>query len=128
MGFDCIRALDGLPPEILLVPLPGHTHGHTGVALHCDGRWHLLAGDAYFFHQEMDFEHPRCTPGLRFYQWMMDKDRSARLHNQQRLRELRHERGSELELYCSHDVIEFERLSGRSARLPAEALVRQQRP
>jgi glyoxylase-like metal-dependent hydrolase (beta-lactamase superfamily II) len=30
-GFEAVRDLDGLPPEILLVPLPGHTWGHAGV-------------------------------------------------------------------------------------------------
>src|SRR4051812_2601303 len=47
-GFDCVRQLDGLPPEILLVPLIGHTHGHAGVAVHAANGWRLLAGDAYF--------------------------------------------------------------------------------
>jgi len=125
MGFDCVRELAGLPPDILLVPLPGHTHGHTGIALRSAGRWHLLAGDAYFHHQEMDPQHPHCTPGLRFYQWMMEKDRAMRLGNQNRLRALRHQHRDEVELFCSHDVIEFERLSGRSARLPAEAMTRE---
>ncbi|MBV8971146.1 MAG: MBL fold metallo-hydrolase, partial [Sphingomonadaceae bacterium] len=32
-GFDAVRDLAGLPPEILLVPLPGHTWGHAGVAI-----------------------------------------------------------------------------------------------
>ena len=32
-GFEAVRALDGLPPEILMVPLPGHTAGHAGVAV-----------------------------------------------------------------------------------------------
>src|SRR3546814_9590449 len=32
-GFEAVRDLDGLPPEILLVPLPGHTWGHSGVAV-----------------------------------------------------------------------------------------------
>src|SRR6185369_2243687 len=27
-GLDCVRQLQGLPPEILLVPLIGHTLGH----------------------------------------------------------------------------------------------------
>ena len=83
--------------------------------------WHLLAGDAYFHHREMDHADPWCTPGLRAYQWMMEKDRSARLHNQQRLRDLRASHGAGLELYCSHDPSEFERLSGRPAGLPADA-------
>lgn len=123
MGFECVRGLEGLPPELLMVPLPGHTHGHAGVAMQQPGGWRLLAGDAYFYHQEMDLDAPWCTPGLRFYQWMMEKDRGARLANQGRLRRLRRERGHEVELFCSHDVSEFERLSGRPARLPAEALV-----
>lgn len=125
-GFDRVQSLDGLPPEIVLVPLIGHTFGHAGVAVHRGDQWLLQAGDAYFFHAEMDVERPRCTPGLRFYQWMMQKDGRARLRNQQRLRELRRDRGSEVEIFCGHDVEEFERLSGRSARIPAEMLARPQ--
>jgi glyoxylase-like metal-dependent hydrolase (beta-lactamase superfamily II) len=121
-GFGCVRGLVGVPPEILFVPLVGHTFGHTGVAVRGPDGWLLLAGDAYFFHQEMDPVRPWCTPGLRFYQWMMEKDRTSRLANQARLRSLAREHGRELELFCSHDVHEYERLSGRSARIPAEAL------
>ena len=32
-GFTAVRDLEGLPPEILMVPLPGHTWGHAGVAV-----------------------------------------------------------------------------------------------
>lgn len=122
-GFDRVRALDGLPSEIVLVPLIGHTFGHAGVAVQRGDKWLLQAGDAYFFHAEMDPEHPRCTPGLRFYQWMMEKDRRARLWNQRRLRELRRTHAGEVELFCSHDLLELERLSGRSAEVPAQMIV-----
>ena len=122
LGFDRVQALDGLPPEIVLVPLIGHTFGHAGVAVQRDDRWLLQAGDAYFYYAEMDRERPRCTPGLRFYQWMMEKDRRARLWNQQRLRELRSEHASEVEVFCAHDLTEFERLSGRSVDVPVEPL------
>ena len=68
-------------------------------------------------------EHdPRCTPGLRFYQWMMEKDRDARLQNQQCLRELHARHGDAVTLFCSHDVWEFERLSGRAAGAAAGEL------
>jgi dihydrofolate reductase len=30
-GFERVRPLDGLPPEIALIPLIGHTFGHAGV-------------------------------------------------------------------------------------------------
>jgi glyoxylase-like metal-dependent hydrolase (beta-lactamase superfamily II) len=118
-GFDRVQALAGLPPELVLVPLIGHTFGHAGVAVQRDGKWLLQAGDAYFFHAEMDVR-PRCTPGLRFYQWMMEKDRRARLRNQQRLRELRNTHASEVEVFCAHDPTVFERLSGRSLDMPVE--------
>jgi len=105
-----------------MVPLTGHTHGHAGVAVERSGACLLNAADAYFYREEMDPDNPRCTPGLRFYQWMMEKNRSARLHNQQRLRELRLAHSAEVRIFCAHDVEEFERLSGRPARLPAEAI------
>jgi glyoxylase-like metal-dependent hydrolase (beta-lactamase superfamily II) len=123
-GFDRVRSLEGLPPDIALIPLIGHTLGHAGVAIQRGDKWLLQAGDAYFFHAEMDPERPWCTPGLRFYQWMMEKDRRARLANQQRLRELQRAHGKEVEVFCSHDLVELERLSGRSAEVPAEALAR----
>jgi glyoxylase-like metal-dependent hydrolase (beta-lactamase superfamily II) len=121
-GFDAVRQLAGLPPEILMVPLPGHTHGHAGVAIRRDGRWLLQTGDAYFWHEEMDPQHPRCTPGLRMYQTLMEKDRRQRLANQRRLRELRRQHGSEVEVFCSHDPIEYEHLSGHAMGVPEPAL------
>jgi glyoxylase-like metal-dependent hydrolase (beta-lactamase superfamily II) len=117
-GFRRVRALDGVPPDVVLVPLRGHTLGHAGVAVQCDGHWLFNAGDAYFFRAEMDPEHPRCTPGLRFYQWMLEKDRHARLANQRRLRELVATRSGDVTVFCGHDPVEFERLSGRSIRIP----------
>ena len=120
-GFSAVRALEGLGDEIALVPLLGHTLGHAGVAVHEDGRWLLLAGDAYFWHGEMDVEHPRCTPGLRFYQWLMQKDGAARRWNQRRLRALKSQHRSEVRLVCSHDPLEFEAIAGRKLGEPVPA-------
>ncbi len=117
-GFDCVRGLRGLPPDILMVPLLGHTLGHAGVAVHTSGGWMLLAGDAYFYHREMDVERPWCTPGLRMYQTLMEKDRKARLSNQHRLRALKNAWGQEIDIFSAHDPAEFERLAGRPAGDP----------
>lgn len=119
LGFECVRELAGLPPEILLVPLAGHTLGHAGVAIDTGGRWLLQAGDAYFWHEEMNAERPRCTPGLAMYQALMDKDRGQRLANQARLRRLAHERKGEVRLFCAHDPIEFEALAAPGAAAAA---------
>ncbi|MDF2445996.1 MAG: fold metallo-hydrolase [Moraxellaceae bacterium] len=122
-GFERVRELEGLPPEIALVPLPGHTHGHAGVAIDLGGHWLLQAGDAYFFHAEMDGAHPHCTPGLRLYQWLMEKDRDSRLHNQERLRELRRHHADEVEVFCSHDVAEFERMAGHALHMSEDMVM-----
>lgn len=106
-GFASVRDLDGLPPEILLVPLVGHTWGHCGVAVRTRTGWLLHAGDAYFHQAEMDPANPSCPPGLRAYQRMMEVDREARLSNQERLRELVRARGSELVVFSGHDAAEL---------------------
>ncbi|HEY2020213.1 MBL fold metallo-hydrolase [Paraburkholderia sp.] len=124
-GFTQVCPVAQLANEIALIPLAGHTYGHAGVAVRRDGGWLLLAGDAYFDKRELDPVNPRCAPGLRFYQWMLEKDRDARLQNQQRLRDLTQRAGAAVTVCCSHDVDEFERLAGRSAALPAERLVMQ---
>jgi glyoxylase-like metal-dependent hydrolase (beta-lactamase superfamily II) len=121
-GFECVRDLRGLPPEILMVPLPGHTLGHAGVAVREQDGWLLLAGDAYFHHREMDADAPWCTPGLRFYQRLMEKDRRARLSNQQRLRLLKQRFGASIQVLSAHDPTEFERVAGRPAGMPLSAL------
>lgn len=121
-GFRAVRELVGLPPEILLVPMPGHTVGHAAVAFRGADGWHLQAGDAYFWHAEMDPDHPYCTPGLRLYQWMMEQDRGARLANQDRLRTLRKAHGAEVQVMCSHDPLDFERLAGRPSGTPVGVL------
>lgn len=113
-GFDCVRDLDGLPPEILLVPLIGHSWGHSGVAVRLPDRWLLHAGDAYFHIAEMHIESPYCTPGLRAYQRMIEVDRRARLRNQDRLRALIRAQPEPVEVFCAHDPLEFIHLRNRA--------------
>jgi glyoxylase-like metal-dependent hydrolase (beta-lactamase superfamily II) len=114
-GFSKVHALEGISSDIALIPLIGHTLGHAGVAVRDEEKWLLNAGDAYFFHQEMNVENPHCTPGLNFYQLLMEKDHKARIFNQERLRDLRRDHAHEVEVFCAHDVVEFERLAGRPA-------------
>jgi glyoxylase-like metal-dependent hydrolase (beta-lactamase superfamily II) len=106
-GFDAVRELEGLPPEIVMVPLAGHTWGHAGVAVQQGERWVLNAGDAYFYRGEMDVAKPRCTPGLRAYQKLMEVDRERRLTNQDRLRDLKRNEGGKVTIFCSHDAVEL---------------------
>jgi glyoxylase-like metal-dependent hydrolase (beta-lactamase superfamily II) len=101
-GFESIRLLPDLDGEIALIPLPGHSTGHCGVAINTPDGWLLHCGDAFFFRGEIETP-PRCPPGLRFFQTVNQHDGKARSGNQARLRELRREHGDEVTLYCSHD-------------------------
>ena len=107
-GFDAVRQLEELPPEILLVPLPGHTWGHAGVAIQRPEGWLLHAGDAYFYRAEVRGSTRECTPGLRGYQTMMEVSRELRLANQERVRKLSVEHRSDVRVLCAHDPVEFE--------------------
>ena len=119
-GFDSVRDLAGLPPEILLIPLAGHTWGHSGVAIKEDnGGWLLHAGDAYFYRGEVGSARYSCPPGMRGYQRMMEVDRHARLSNQAKLRRLSLDHDDEVRIFCAHDPVEFEILAGLEHRAQA---------
>lgn len=120
-GFDAVRQLDGLPPQILLIPLPGHSRGHSGVAVDLGAdahagadaapRWLLHAGDAYFFHGELEAV-PRVPPVLRITQSMLQTSGPDRHRNQRRLRELVRDHGDQVRVCSAHDPVELH--AGRS--------------
>jgi glyoxylase-like metal-dependent hydrolase (beta-lactamase superfamily II) len=110
LGFDSVRILPGSDAEILLIPLTGHTFGHTGVAIKRANDWLLHCGDAYFHHREV--HTPPHTPrALEAFQLFDDADRAARRENRERLRELAQRHAGEVELVCSHDAPTFDRCS-----------------
>jgi glyoxylase-like metal-dependent hydrolase (beta-lactamase superfamily II) len=107
-GFESARILPGLDPEVLLVPLPGHTTGHTGVAINEREGWLLHCGDAYFHHDQLA-PQPSCPPLLRLFQSVTAVDQRARKANGERLRELASRDRDEVRLVCSHDPHDLER-------------------
>ncbi|MCK6547619.1 MBL fold metallo-hydrolase [Myxococcota bacterium] len=113
-GFSAVRAIPGLEPEILMMPLHGHTRGHAGIAVRTKNGWLLHAGDAYFFRGQMDPEKPWIPPGLSLFQKLVDFDRDARVKNQERLRELQRARGADISIFCAHDPIELKREQTRA--------------
>ncbi len=110
-GFPAVRALEGLPPEILLVPLFGHTRGHCAVAIDRGDRWVLHCGDAYFFRGEKEAE-PRCPLGLGLFQRLVAVDEKRRQENQARLRELAEKESARVLMFCAHDPAEYRDLAG----------------
>ena len=118
MGFGAVRILPGSGGEILLIPLPGHTLGHTGVAIRRGEGWLLHCGDAFFYHGEVQTP-PHCPPGLRLFQNLNQTDGAQRRENQERLRELAARHGGEVELICSHDPYSLDVEAAEPAPAPA---------
>lgn len=113
-GFESVRVLPGVDPEVLLIPLPGHSAGHTGVAVRDGDGWMLHCGDAYFNRTEL--ETPPLPPkGIAAFERIIAADNAARMNNQQRLRELAAGHGDEVRLFCAHDHVELEGEQARGA-------------
>jgi glyoxylase-like metal-dependent hydrolase (beta-lactamase superfamily II) len=118
-GFSTVRALPGTRDEVLLVPLPGHTRGHCGVAVRRQHDWLLHCGDAYFHHAELEKDGGASPKGLRWFEARASVDNSQRLANQGRLRELARVSADKVTLICSHDITDLAAM--RSAAREAEA-------
>jgi glyoxylase-like metal-dependent hydrolase (beta-lactamase superfamily II) len=111
-GFESVRLLPDTEPEVALIPLLGHSAGHSAIAVRDGDGWILHCGDAYFFRGEVA-DPPSCPPALRMFQTAMAADNSARVSNQARLRELVRDHGDEVRIFCAHDAVELEREQAR---------------
>ena len=106
-GFSGVKAVG---EDVVLIPLRGHTRGHSGVAVRQDdGGWTLHAGDSYFWAGELETP-PVLNSGLVGFQKLMAVYESQRRSNQERLRELRLS-NPEITIFSAHDAAEFAMLS-----------------
>jgi glyoxylase-like metal-dependent hydrolase (beta-lactamase superfamily II) len=106
-GFKGVRALGDREPDILMIPLPGHTPGHCGIAVRAKDKWLLHAGDSYFFHGQLQAK-VRMPLVLGYFQRKADLDRNLRMANQERLRQLKSTHGHEVTIFNSHDPVDYE--------------------
>jgi glyoxylase-like metal-dependent hydrolase (beta-lactamase superfamily II) len=118
-GLRNVREIEGLPPEILMVPLPGHSAGHAGVAIEGPRGWMLHAGDAYFSRSEVHERLPGCPAGTAAYERFMAWDGRLARANQARLRTLLAEPDTSLAVFCTHDPVEYVALSIWQGNAPA---------
>jgi len=116
-GFDAVTQLDNLPPEILLVPLPGHTPGHAGVAIQTPRGWVLHAGDTYFNRVEVHApDGGHCPAGVAAYESLMAWKPRLAYANQARLRALAQDPRGPVAVFCTHDPVEYVAMSIWSER------------
>jgi glyoxylase-like metal-dependent hydrolase (beta-lactamase superfamily II) len=100
--FECIRLMEGSSPEILFVPMPGHTPGHCGVAVKTKEGWLLHCGDGYIFRGDIKPEYGRGSRP----RWMEPIAQRLFPHVP-RLHELAQTHGHEVRLFCAHDAFEL---------------------
>jgi glyoxylase-like metal-dependent hydrolase (beta-lactamase superfamily II) len=110
-GFECVRALQGLPEgDIAIVPVVGHSAGHSAIAVNAGDHWLVHAGDAYFHRGEMGARY-ECTPALRLFQRLAAWNDDARVRNRERLRAAVQEHGKALRVFSAHDPFELDAFS-----------------
>ena len=104
LGFAAVQVI---ADDLLLVPLRGHTRGHSGVAVrHPSGGLFLHAGDAYFSHGEKS-SPPTCPAGLGAFQELLQVDRSLHAEHGP-------DSGSAdpVTIFSAHDAQEYDELAG----------------
>lgn len=102
-GIEARSVAVGVSPEVLLVPLSGHTLGHCGVAVQQGERWLLHAGDAYYLRAELTTDdHPVTVIAAQ----RADDDPQRRASLEQ-LRRLLREHPDEIDIIGYHDLTEL---------------------
>ncbi|WP_246142761.1 MBL fold metallo-hydrolase [Nocardioides rubriscoriae] len=103
LGFESVTVLGD---DVLMVPLHGHSRGHTLVAVRDSEGWQVHAGDAYF--HRGDLTRPPTTPRvLRVVQKLLAQDDEVRIANQDRLRDLVQADHPGLRIFSAHDPVEY---------------------
>ena len=101
-----VQGLRLFQDEILMIPLLGHTLGHSGIAIKKQDDWILFCGDAYFSHLELNPRNKLRT--LDLTERLLAEDNRLRVQNLRNLQYLAQQEPS-IELICAHDPIEFKR-------------------
>ncbi len=117
-GFPRLSVLGGNTPDIYLIPLPGHTRGHCGVAIASDHGWLFNCGDAASpFHKEVDpHGYPADMQPLNILPgWVSRRLIGPHVPD---LRRLIQEHGDEVNMFSSHDIYSFEKNRGRKITGP----------
>lgn len=104
-GLPAIAKLRGLDADIGLLPMHGHTRGHSAVIAREAERWLVHAGDAYFHHGSVD---DTFVPfGLRMFERATQMDSAQRRASVAALRALR-SHYDDVAMFCAHDPREYE--------------------
>lgn len=107
-GVAGVLELAEVAPGLLLVPLPGHTAGHAGVAVPVEDGWLLHAGDAA--HSAASLRPGGTRPDVHLRQGLLAHDTAALRRTQRALSALAADGG--VRILTAHDRDAWERAPG----------------
>jgi len=98
-GAHRVRGLDG----VWLVPLPGHSAGHAGVAVALGERWVLHAGDSFLDQRQLTAAGAafRLPPVLAGFEVAVPADRHAYRASLETVRRVA--ANPHVDVFCAHD-------------------------
>ena len=112
-GMPAVRQLAGLPPEILALPMNGHSRGHAAIAVETGRGWLVHAGDAYFHRSVLERGDASATPSaLRWIERFIAMDYAAVRANHAMLAALA--KRDDVTVFSAHDPVEYDRLRAQS--------------
>jgi glyoxylase-like metal-dependent hydrolase (beta-lactamase superfamily II) len=112
-GLPAIAKLRGLDADIGLVPLHGHTRGHSAVVVKTRAdRWLLHAGDAYFHRSSIEGD-ARVPAGFGAFERMTQMIPAQRRASVAALRQLCASY-ADVDVFCAHDAREYSALRGHA--------------
>jgi len=112
-GIAAVRQLVGLPPEILALPMPGHSWGSAAIAVDTGRGWLVHAGDSYFHRSVTERGNTSGMPwALRRVERFIAADYKRVRANHERFAELA--KLGDVTVFSSHDPVELEVLRAAS--------------
>jgi glyoxylase-like metal-dependent hydrolase (beta-lactamase superfamily II) len=119
-GVPAVRQLDGLPPEILALPMHGHSRGHAAIAVDTGRGWLVHGGDAYFHRSVRERGEASAMPwALRGIERFIAIDYKRVRANHAMLAELA--KNDDVTVFSAHDPVEYDRLRAASMSTLGEA-------
>lgn len=104
-GFKGVQHMKGFEDNILLIPLAGHTRGHTGVAIkQPNNKWLFHVGDLYMDRRSLFGRSPLM---LRQCENLLAENNRARLKTLAQVKRLIQLHAGQVDVFCAHDQQEF---------------------
>jgi glyoxylase-like metal-dependent hydrolase (beta-lactamase superfamily II) len=111
-GLPAITKLRGVDADIGILPMHGHTRGHSAVTVKTRDRWLVHAGDAYFHRTSIE-GNERVPLGLAAFERAVETVGAQRRASLAAIRQLCASY-RDLDVFCAHDEREYTALRGRA--------------